>query len=598
MKHCIGVNLLRPDEIVNLLVHALQLIVSYMRNSVPSGLIYRPNKDDLAWLALKVAMIFEEPSSRTIGSQREAAEWWLARLGFPMLPDSSSLIKNESHTRSALTALQQRAAILCFRTKFEGVALHVAQFLERYGAQFPDWYRTAPIINCGDGTKNHPTQELLDLLTYLVYILGLLDSEGTPINHLTAPNVDRLEKILNQMDGEKLRTFVEDALNGKYAENPDVGLVIAIVGDLSHSRVCNSKLDLTAKFPRIKFILVSPSKFQVSKLRRDELGASVSVTEDITEALQADIIYYLRTQMERLEEVMSRAEAESALDRLRFTEWHMRQFQGVIQHPQPLDRFRDLIHPSLLNHPQVIIDLQALLGIPMRTAIYDVCWSNRHDHAPLLAVPKLQEGEYRILAEESIDEHRRKHLAHKQELGDQRSVNDIDRGMVLDWLPPGSGRLLDEMILRSGVYPNDVPTGIVVPNRRSPSRSHELGRDIFKDIIFLEDVFVPLEILGALKLFAPDMRVIVLRDGAYRKLDIPLAKAIPTILNCPNPACVSRTDPECESFIRVTRDRTSGAEALLQCPFCRDTFTEHQMFRTAWDKPVSPLRGYVNNLTA
>ena len=84
MKHCIGVNLLRPDEIVNLLVHALQLIVAYMRNSAPSGLIYRPNKDDLMWLALKVAMIFEEPSSRTIGSQREAAEWWLARLGFPM----------------------------------------------------------------------------------------------------------------------------------------------------------------------------------------------------------------------------------------------------------------------------------------------------------------------------------------------------------------------------------------------------------------------------------------------------------------------------------------------------------------------------------
>jgi len=138
-----------------------------------------------------------------------------------------------------------------------------------------------PIFNGGDGSGNHPTQSLLDLLTiYQEY--------------------------------------------GKFE-----GLKIAIVGDIAHSRVAHTNIEIMNRLG-MEVHLVAPEQFQ-------EEGYEWEKLDDILEEI--DIIMLLRVQHERHDGGMELTKEEYHAQYGLTIEREKRMKEGaIIMHPAPFNR--------------------------------------------------------------------------------------------------------------------------------------------------------------------------------------------------------------------------------------------------------------------
>lgn len=191
-----------------------------------------------------LATLFYEPSTRT----RLSFESAMVRLGGSVISvadaqKTSSAWKGET-LPDTIRTVENYADIIALRHFQVGAAETAAQ------------YSRVPILNAGDGSNEHPTQTLLDLLT-------ILKERGT-------------------LDGLK----------------------IALVGDLKHTRSTNS-LTLGLSNFNVDFTFVSPPDFTTSQWILDILktkGVPYTQTGDLTEAVRdADVVYVSRIQKERLE---------------------------------------------------------------------------------------------------------------------------------------------------------------------------------------------------------------------------------------------------------------------------------------------------------
>ncbi|MBI5221749.1 MAG: aspartate carbamoyltransferase regulatory subunit [Candidatus Magasanikbacteria bacterium] len=541
MKDCIAIELMTIEEFYRVIIGSLRMVPYYFRRQKPPY-----DVGEGVWLPPKAGYIFDEPSSRTIGSFQEAAERLGFRHGFPVTPESSSLQKGESLVKAMVTCLQQGCDLVFFRTKMEGATLHAAQSLQRMDPELV-WHRTnVPIINGGDGTKNHPSQVLLDCVCI---VLRRLD-----IRRCNEVELDRLEEFLRQPE-EEIRAFIKNVFDN---------LQIAFIGDLKFSRVVSSWLALGQKF-RIKYILVAPPVFQVDGWRLNRVEAAT--TANLRDALKADINYVMRTQQERLKGVMTEAEATATLEELEIGPDYMREFRGEIMHAQPLDAKFPMVLAPVWYHERCLIDMQAAMGPPTRMALILECWNDRDAKGPLLEVAAVSPT---VSGEMTIEEHRQQRDDKLAGQGTRRrSVDDIDRGMVFDHLPVDSGILIQSVLWQSGILPDGCP-GLIVANEQESPKLKE------KDIIWLRDRFLPYEVLAALTLIAPNMTVVELKGGMYRKLSFGLPRAVSDLFRCPNPACITIKDPSAGSFFEVDGS-TSAENAHLHCAFCGGRFTRRQI---------------------
>ena len=174
----------------------------------------------------------------------------------------------------------------------------------------------AHVVNAGDGKHQHPTQALLDLYT--------------------------MRDALGRLDG----------------------LHVAIVGDVLHSRVARSLLQAFA-LVGIRATLVGPPA-----LLPRELPAEA--TSDIAAIRDADVVYVLRMQSERMEAganfVPSLREYTA---RWGITPERLRPGQKVM-HPGPMNRGVE-IDPRVAESPDSLITKQVRSGLVVRMAVlYDV----------------------------------------------------------------------------------------------------------------------------------------------------------------------------------------------------------------------------------
>jgi aspartate carbamoyltransferase catalytic subunit len=173
----------------------------------------------------------------------------------------------------------------------------------------------AHVVNAGDGTHQHPTQALLDLYT--------------------------IQQELGRLDG----------------------LHVAIVGDVLHSRVARSLVQAFA-LVGIDCTLVGPPA-----LLPRGLGAA---TSDIDAIRDADVVYVLRMQNERIEAganyVPSLREYSA---RWGITPERLRPGQKVM-HPGPMNRGVE-IDPRVADSADSLIETQVRSGLVVRMAVlYDV----------------------------------------------------------------------------------------------------------------------------------------------------------------------------------------------------------------------------------
>ena len=252
--------------------------------------------------------LFFEDSTRTRTSFELAGK----RLGadvINMSVSTSSVNKGETLLDTASTLNAMHCDLLVVRHGQSGAPSLLSQKVD------------AAVINAGDGTHEHPTQALLDALT-------IRRHKG------------RLE-----------------------------GLIVAICGDIAHSRVARSNMHLlTTMGSRVR--VVGPPTLIPAEAAR--LG--VEVFHDMKAGLEgADVVMMLRLQRER----MSGGMVPSAREFFRFFGLDAEKLafakpDSIVMHPGPMNRGVE-IESAIADHPtRSVIGEQVEMGVACRMAVLDM----------------------------------------------------------------------------------------------------------------------------------------------------------------------------------------------------------------------------------
>jgi aspartate carbamoyltransferase catalytic subunit len=254
-----------------------------------------------------VASVFFEDSTRTRLSFETAATRLSAEV-MTFTASSSSVNKGESlrDTIETLSAMGVDAFVV--RHKSSGAPLQITQWTD------------AAVINAGDGWHQHPTQALLDAYT-----------------------ITRNFNELNSMNGR----------------------TVAIVGDIKHSRVARSDIDVFTRLGA-KVVLVAPAAFLPSSLG----GWGVSTADSLDDVIGVvDVVYMLRIQRERMDAAQMPSLREySSLFALTPERAARMQTHALLLHPGPINRGVEMIvDPSLVPGSRIL--QQVTNGISVRMAV-------------------------------------------------------------------------------------------------------------------------------------------------------------------------------------------------------------------------------------
>ena len=189
-----------------------------------------------------LALLFFEPSTRTMFSFQTA----MYRLGGETLIFSdvgkSSMAKGET-LGDTIRIIDGYSDCIVIRHWMEGAAKYAADIAE------------SPVINAGDGTREHPTQTMIDLYT--------------------------IWRVKGDVDN----------------------LNIGLLGDLKYGRAVTSLIYGLMKFDVNKLYLISPKELRIRDEVRDSLnkaGLEYIETDDIKGVLnKLDVLYVTRIQKER-----------------------------------------------------------------------------------------------------------------------------------------------------------------------------------------------------------------------------------------------------------------------------------------------------------
>ncbi len=255
-----------------------------------------------------VINLFFENSTRTRTSFELAGK----RLGADvvnMSVSTSSVNKGETLLDTAATLNAMNCDLLVVRHAASGAPALLAQKVD------------AAVINAGDGTHEHPTQALLDALTI-----------------------------------RRHRGALE-------------GLVVAICGDVLHSRVARSNIHLlTTMGSRVR--VVGPPTLIPPAVER--LG--VEVFHDMKAGLEgADVVMALRLQKER----MARGLVPSAREFFRFYGLDAAKLawakpDAVVMHPGPMNRGVEIDSAVADDPVRSLIREQVEMGVAVRMAVLDL----------------------------------------------------------------------------------------------------------------------------------------------------------------------------------------------------------------------------------
>ncbi|GAA2631675.1 aspartate carbamoyltransferase catalytic subunit [Dactylosporangium fulvum] len=251
-----------------------------------------------------VVNLFYEDSTRTRISFEAAAK----RLSADVINFSakgSSVSKGESLKDTALTLQAMGADAVVIRHPASGAPHRLANWV------------AGSVVNAGDGTHEHPTQALLDAYTMR----------------------SRLKRL--------------------------AGLNVAIVGDVLHSRVARSNVQLLHTLGAKVTLVAPPTLLPVG------VGAWPAQTSYDLDAVvpDSDVVMMLRVQRERMNQAYFPSEREYArrygfdLPRMRRLPEH-----AIIMHPGPMNRGME-IAPEVADSARSTIVEQVANGVSVRMAV-------------------------------------------------------------------------------------------------------------------------------------------------------------------------------------------------------------------------------------
>jgi aspartate carbamoyltransferase catalytic subunit len=248
--------------------------------------------------------LFLEPSTRTRTSF-EIAGKRLSADTINVSASTSSIVKGETLIDTAKNLEAMNPDVIVIRHSAAGAPHILAKAVKQ------------SVINAGDGSHEHPTQALLDLMTI------------------------RSKK-------------------GKIA-----GLKVAICGDIAHSRVARSNIYALNKMGA-SVTVAGPATMMPRYIEQMGVQACCSLEEAIVDA---DIIMMLRIQLERQTEHIFPSLREYAtyfgLNRKNIT---LAKDNVLVMHPGPVNRGVEL-SPDIADAPNAVILDQVTNGVAVRMAL-------------------------------------------------------------------------------------------------------------------------------------------------------------------------------------------------------------------------------------
>lgn len=296
LRNLVSIRDLSPEELIGLLDRAERFLapqaISAYRNRLPGQAL---------------VLAFEEPSTRTRFSFELAAH----RLGMDVLnftATGSSRSKGESLCESFTTFAGMGVRVFVLRHSEDGIMAAIA-------ARLPPG---TGLINAGEGTRAHPTQGLLDVLTIRRY----------------RPEFDSLR--------------------------------VAVVGDIVHSRVARSTLDALELLGTRDIRLVGPPALLPPP------GECPGTNIDSLEAglAGADVVIALRIQNERIA-VAERPDLAGFRHRYGLNRKRLEQLTApgsLLLHPGPVNWGIELAE-DLIDWPRTLVQEQVGNGVAARMAV-------------------------------------------------------------------------------------------------------------------------------------------------------------------------------------------------------------------------------------
>ncbi|HVB63721.1 MAG TPA: aspartate carbamoyltransferase [Nitrolancea sp.] len=258
-----------------------------------------------------LATLFFEPSTRT----RLSFESAMTRLGGSVLTaenaiETSSWVKGETIEDTA-RIVEAYADVIVMRHPEAGIPARAAAVIN------------IPVINAGDGAREHPTQALLDLYT-IGHELGRIDD-----------------------------------------------LKIAFVGDLKYGRAPRSLAMLLTQASGIDLTFISPPNVRMGDDVKAELSAKGVTFEEESDLLavlpDVDVVYQTRVQRERFtsDDEYQAARGKYVIDAAAMAALDP---QAIVMHPLPRV---DEIDPIVDSDRRAAYFRQARNGVYVRMAILD-----------------------------------------------------------------------------------------------------------------------------------------------------------------------------------------------------------------------------------
>jgi aspartate carbamoyltransferase catalytic subunit len=244
-----------------------------------------------------IALLFFEPSTRT----RVSFEMAALKLGASVInltSEHSSIVKQESLS-DTLKTIQALGA--------DGIVL---RHRDDHACELHAPILSIPLMNGGSGKKEHPSQGLLDLLTLI-------------------------------QEFKKLE-----------------GLKIGIIGDIKHSRVASTLIQV-APLLKLELHFLAPSELLPSELK----------SSTWSEILNCDAVMCLRYQIERMEEIfdLKKIQADYCLTLKRAQQMKP---GAIVMHPAPINHQVE-IETAVVESSRSRIFKQMELGVYARMSIYE-----------------------------------------------------------------------------------------------------------------------------------------------------------------------------------------------------------------------------------
>ena len=251
-----------------------------------------------------ICLLFWEPSTRTKLSFEHAAKM----LGFNVLdfsPEHSSLKKGESFEDTIKTLLAMKVDGFVIRHPEDNISKKIEKLLPA----------NVFYINAGDGNHAHPTQGMLDVYT--------------------------MKEKFNELKEAK----------------------VTILGDVNHSRVVPSQIELLKKYSCSDINYLGPDS-----LISEKFSPSFSTTSENCLA-DRDILFILRIQKERFKDSDSLNEANFINDfQVNDNFLSKTGFKGYFMHPGPMNIGAEITN-EVADSDKSLILRQVENGLYLRTAL-------------------------------------------------------------------------------------------------------------------------------------------------------------------------------------------------------------------------------------